>query len=89
MRVLYGIAYFKSKDPWYTTEKTGVKPNTLRVVTDDEFTRLKTAERIIITGPNGHSFTRAIQGLFDVTDALDVTVPDGHRLVLICWHPMG
>ena len=80
------ILRVKSVQPWYSLEESGVKPNTLRLMTDDELQEAHMASVIQVSNfeqLNPRRFERIITGVYDVTDYVRPQGP-GH-VVLICW----
>jgi hypothetical protein len=88
MNLENGVLHAKSTPEWYALEQRGDKPNTLRVVDDEEFAMCKKAHTISIHHEEWH-FERPIAGVYDVTGVLwqldDFSLRDGQHLVLICW----
>lgn len=83
-----GIIHFKSRPGYFNQERSGAKPNTLRVVTPDEYYALAGTlpETIMITNPaTGESFRRAISSIITVPKSLGITVAYGAVLILISW----
>ena len=84
------VLHVKSASPYFVVELYGDKPNTVRVVNDDEFDMCCDAVRIMVH-PVGDDiehfdpFTRAIIGVYDITDVIPVKLPSDKKLLLIAW----
>jgi hypothetical protein len=82
MKVEGTTVVLKSNEQWYELERSGVKPNTLRIIDGDEWAAIVMCENIRVerTGDAGDTcFTRKI-GWMGVIDAVL-----GKLLVMICW----
>ena len=85
-----GTLHVKSDYRYFTQERFGYKPNTVRVVDEDEFDMCCDAVRIMVH-PVGDGiehfdpFTRAIIGVYDITDVIPVKLPSDEKLLLIAW----
>lgn len=79
----------RSVEPYFTAERTGRKPNTLRQMTDTEYAATLVCERVRVVGPDGAAFEREITSVFDVNDIFELLTCD--RLVVISWkhNPAG
>lgn len=75
---------FKSVEPYFSAERDGRKPNTLRHVTEEEFGRLGTCNTITVVGPDGDSFDRTITSIFDV-ECVVAPIDLPGRLIQISW----
>lgn len=76
----------KSIEPWFGLEESGVKPNTIRRMTDSELQDAHMSTSIQVSNYEQlkpRRFTRTITGVYDVTGYLR---PEGtDHAVLICW----
>jgi hypothetical protein len=76
----------KSIEPWFGLEESGVKPNTIRRMTDAELQQAHMAATIQVSNYerlNPRRFERTITGVYDVTGYIR---PEGtDHAVLICW----
>ena len=84
----------RSVEPFFTLEKDGLKPNTIRVVPVDELVALARCEVITVRhyktdGTDGADFGRTITDITDITEPLvdwgEVVCPEGFRIVCISW----
>ena len=76
----------KSVQPWFDLEQSGVKPNTIRRMTDAELQDAHMATTIQVSNfeeLNPKRFERRITGVYDVTGYVR---PEGcEHVVLVCW----
>jgi len=76
----------KSVQPWFDLEQSGVKPNTIRRMTDAELQDAYMATTIQVSNfeeLNPKRFERRITGVYDVTGYVR---PEGcEHVVLVCW----
>lgn len=94
MRIEGETLIAKSIEPYYTQERHGDKPNTVRVVESNEAARIlkwiQTArtDRYIQIELAGEvwSFRRTIS-FIEALDIPDVKLPVNHLLMMICWRP--
>jgi len=85
-----GTLHCKSGWPFFELERDGMKPNTERVVDEDDLFDIQChARRIQVHRADGIDFfEREITSVLDVTDVMascDVSVPRHKRLVVISW----
>ncbi len=79
--------HVKSTAPFFDLERSGRKPNTIRLVDESEQDMCIRAKRIIVHGPGDEQFKRTITGVFDITEVvpLDATIAGDKRVVLLEW----
>ena len=80
---------FRSTEPYFTAERDGRKPNTLRQMTDTEYGMALMCHRVRIVGPDDARFEREITSVIDVNDVFGLDTCD--RLAVISWkhNPKG
>jgi len=78
-----GTVTFKSSPEWYAAEVQGIKPCTVRLMSEDEFCELADydPEHICIVSAvdEGECFTRLVLSIHRVGSLL------GNVLALVCW----
>lgn len=81
----------KSTPEWWELERSGAKPNTVRVVRTDELLALGRCQTIHVTNTEtGEAFDRPIAGIYDMTEAMKASGIRGaydRRYVIVCWDP--
>ena len=86
-----GTLEARSAPPYFTLERDGRKPNTIRLVDEVEFDLCTRAKAIRIHGLGANSgdlFIRSLSGVFDVTDGMvagGFDIPRGCHAVMLCW----
>jgi len=94
MRIEGDTLIAKSIEAYYTSERHGDKPNTVRLVESEEAYRIMTWLRIahvdryieIQLSGESVSFRRTIT-FMELLDIPDVKLPPNHMLMMICWRP--
>jgi len=96
MRIEGDTLFAKSVEQYYTSERHGDKPNTVRLVSSDEtlmilrWIQVATVDRFIcieLAGSMGTgSFERVIT-FIEMLEIPDVKLPPDHMLMMICWRP--
>jgi hypothetical protein len=93
----HGTLTVRSSAKWFDLERSGVKPNTVRVVGEDELAMCKQATTIRVEQEPcptcgayrpPSTFMRAITGVFDITEEFRdkfVDVDCDQRVVVITW----
>ena len=82
MRIEGDTIIFRSAAAWYEVEKSGEKPNTLRLLDYHEVTEIAgtALRKIRIERADGtETFTRPIGRIFNLEPLL------GKTLVMVCW----
>jgi hypothetical protein len=76
---------FRSAPEWYEIERSGKKPNTVRLLDWDEVEAVAKTDikhiRIEHAGTKGTCFTRDVLGLWNLGGVL------GKTLFMACWKP--
>lgn len=97
MRIEGDTLFAKSVEQYYTSERHGDKPNTVRLVDSGEasvilrWIQVARVDRFIQieltgTGEPYASFRRVIT-FIEMLDIPDVKLPPNHMLMMICWRP--
>jgi len=84
MRIEGDTIIFRSAPNWYEVEKSGEKPNTLRLLDWHEVTEIAGTDlrKVRIEKNDGkESFTRPVGRIFNLEPLL------GKTLVMVCWSP--
>ena len=85
MRIKGDTLYLRSAPDWWELERDGSKPNTVRILDQDEVREIAGAEIRYVVMENlagGKTFTREVIGLWNLGGVL------GKTLFMVCWrHP--
>ena len=97
MRIEGDTLYAKSAEPYYTSERHGDKPNTVRLVNADEallILRWIRAARVdrdieirLAGGGEPLAWFRRTITFIEMLEIPDVKLPPDHMLMMICWRP--
>jgi len=90
-----GTLVCKSVEPYYSDERAGLKPNTVRVVPNDELVALARCKRIIVwlvdvEDQEVENFGRDITHIVDITEPMtwgEGVGPEGVALGEVCGGP--
>lgn len=83
-----GELHVKSAPPDYALEASDRKPNTVRLVDENEYAMCTQAHTIVVHGTGGESFGRGLSGVFDITGGMKAggfNLPKGWHGVMLCW----
>lgn len=82
MRTQGNRVYFTAERKWFDAERSGEKPNTVRLMDDREWAEIQAADLTgVVIAFDERTFTRRLTGIFDLGPLL------GKHLVIFCWEP--
>ena len=79
---------FKSSDEWYGLERSGEKPATVRIMTDQEAADLFQANPSLIVirhADTGASFTRRVRSVYAISSVFGDRLAAGESAVMVSW----
>lgn len=84
MKLRRRIVTFKSTVQWFEVERQGLKPNTVRLMSPQEYLTLAEYDPSHICIEMGgaqdfHRFTRRVRSIYCLAELL------GQALVMVCW----
>jgi hypothetical protein len=82
MKFIDGVVFFKSTEPWYDKEKFGIKNNTVRILSENEFNSISwnSVVQIEISNPITEQCFRR-----DLTDISRIGRVCGNYIVVFTW----